>query len=896
VLLLFAVTLFVSAFLLFLVQPMVGKMILPKLGGTPQVWNTCMVFFQAALLAGYAYTHSVSTYLPTRRQLLLQGGLLAVPFLFLPFAVSESWQPPTESNPVFAVLALLALLVGIPFFVVATSAPLLQKWFAATGHPASKDPYFLYGASNLGSMLALLAYPALIEPWLPVASQSWFWAAAYLLFLALALACAAVVWRAPPLAALPGGGAAPAPSEAPPPAPAAPPSTAFRTPRKGGKGRVVVQAAAPARPAARPAAPAEVTPLRRLRWIGLAAAPSSLMLGVTTYLTTDIAAVPFLWIVPLALYLLSFILVFMRWPVEWVRTPHIVVLVLQPLSLCVLVVFNLVDVRPPQWLSFAVHLLAFFLTALLCHGELARDRPSTRHLTEFYLCMSIGGVLGGLLNGLVAPMVFDRHVEYMLVLALSCLLRPPVSVLAALRGDAARRPAESTKEDYGLDVGYAVCLGLLTFALVKIAVAHNLWADVTLTLRDGRPYKLTGSFWSFLVQQLYGLGMGLGRAEAVSAWLNTIIVAGIPLVICLVFSARPLRFGLCALAFFLANGLYVVGLPFLGLAGHDESLFVHRNFFGVIRVQPEFAEDPETGKRKIIQHVLIHGGIDHGRQYISGPKRAEPISYFFPTGPIGQVFTVFKEQKEKAPYAVVGLGIGTLAAYSRPGQVVHFYEIDPAVKRLSLPPEGETPWFFYLQDALNKGVKLDVILGDGRLKLKEAPREYYQIIVLDAFSSDAIPVHLLTLEAVDMYLSKLAEGGVLIFNITNRYVDLKQPLANVAAKLGLRCFHGGDYSDRDNPDKFGADWMVMVKPRSAAAVAAEAKELARARALRLLGAGPVAPGLAAVPWTALVEGTATDLPPWLRPLDLPENWKEWRPNQDPVWTDDYSNLLSVLSL
>jgi hypothetical protein len=886
-LLLFAVTLFVSAFLLFLVQPMIGKMVLPPLGGTPAVWNTCMVFFQATLLAGYGYSHTVSTRLPVRRQLLFHSALLLLPFLFLPFSLG-AWQPPVDFNPVFALLGLLSFMVGIPFFVAATSAPLLQKWFATTGHPAAKDPYFLYGASNLGSLLALIAYPALFEPHLTLAAQSWFWTGIYLACLILTVVCAATVWFAPPLVALPGSAALPAkPAAAPAPEPALA-ETGIRAPRKGWRQRRGAPAVvAPAVPVQQPAAPvAEVTWLRRLRWIGLAAVPSSLMLGVTTYLTTDIAAIPLLWIIPLALYLLSFIFVFMRWPVEWVRTPHTVVLVLQPLSLAVLAVFSLVDLSPPQGLAFVVHLLAFFLTALLCHGELARDRPSTRHLTEFYLCMSVGGVLGGMVNALLAPVVFDRLVEYMLVLALSCLLRPPVSVLAALRGGAARKPAESNTEDYFLDVGYAVCLGLLTFALVKIAVARNLWGETE--SGDGR------SFHYFLAEQFNGMGASWRRAWGVAGWVSTAFIAGIPLVTCLVFSARPLRFGLCALAFFLANGLYAMAT--------DDSLYVHRNFFGVIRVRPEFAVDPETkqaavdpdtGKRKILQHVLIHGGIDHGRQYISGPKRAEPISYFFPTGPIGEIFTVMKQQQETPPYAVIGLGIGTLAAYSRPGQVVHFYEIDPAVKRLSLPPAGEKAYFFYLQDALAKGVKLDVILGDGRLKIKEAPPDYYQIIVVDAFSSDAIPVHLLTLEAVELYARKLTEGGVIIFNITNRYVDLRQPLANVAAKLGLPCYHRGDYSDDGNPDKFAADWVVMLKPRRAATVA---KELALSRAAHGLAAGPAVPGLAAVPWGALMEAPAADIPLWLRPLDLPRRWEELEPNRAPVWTDDYSNLLSVLSL
>ncbi|HYT90798.1 MAG TPA: hypothetical protein VEL76_18965 [Gemmataceae bacterium] len=344
--LLFAVTLFVSAFLLFLVQPMIGKMILPSLGGTPAVWNTCMVFFQAVLLAGYFYTHSVTTWLPTRRQLLLQGGVLVLPLLFLPFTIGN-WTPPTESNPVFALLFLLLLVVGIPFLVVATSAPLLQRWFSRTGHRAAKDPYFLYGASNLGSMLALLAYPALIEPNLPVSSQTTLWGWSYALFIVLTVACAAVVWVAPATAEIPGSASSKIASVTEPaaasPSAATAESVAVRPARRGWRSRKgptqrletrgsqSVGLSEPAVKGETPAPPAEVTLLRRLRWIGLAAVPSSLMLGVTTYLTTDIAAIPLFWIVPLALYLLSFILVFLRWPVEWTKTPHTAVLILQPL-------------------------------------------------------------------------------------------------------------------------------------------------------------------------------------------------------------------------------------------------------------------------------------------------------------------------------------------------------------------------------------------------------------------------------------------------------------------------------------------------------------------------------------------------------------------------------------
>jgi hypothetical protein len=947
-LLLFAVTLFVSAFLLFLVQPMIGKMILPRLGGTPAVWNTCMVFFQAVLLAGYAYTHTVSTRLQVRRQLLLQCVLLALPLLFLPFAIGQ-WTPPTESNPVLALLWLLLLVVGIPFFVVATSAPLLQRWFAHTGHPAARDPYFLYAASNLGSMLALLAYPFAVEPNFSVAAQTWLWAGAYAFFIALTLVCGVVVWRAPPTVALPGR--APSPDPAPPPPPAED-AEAIRPARKSWRPRKPVQA--PVAPTLKPRAPiAEITPLRRLRWIGLAAVPSSLMLGVTSYVTTDIAAIPLFWVVPLALYLLSFIFVFARWPVEWTGTPHKVVVLVQPLALILLAIVTLSDMAVPQKFAFGLHLTVFFLTALLCHGELARDRPSTTYLTEFYLWMSVGGVLGGLLNALVAPLVFDRIVEYMLVLALSCLLRPPTHYLAWFRGRAAtseqsgseQTPSERFQELL-LDIGYPLCLGLLTFALLKIAAAKNFWGHSgSLAASMAKQFQQWGVFAPRGNDQR-SVDAAWRSALTLGWWVSTCLVSGIPLVICLVFSGRPLRFGLCALAFFLANAVYALSV--------DESLYHHRSFFGPHHVR---AEKNDAG---VIEYfTLIHGGIDHGRQLADPERRDQPITYFHPTGPIGQIFTAFSEGKEHPPYAVIGLGIGTLASYSKPGQEVDFYEIDPAVRDLSDPPTGE-PYFHYLRDARKRGSKLDVKLGDGRLKIDEAPAGKYHIIVVDAFSSDAIPVHLLTLNALDVYRSKLADGGIVIFNITNRYLDppgIQGMFADLAQARDMYCLYSGVYFRDSVPDRFASDWMILVKKRTDhRAIAAEA--------MHVFGSAPGLGGPSAVPWATLARSPGVAVParfldPKGRParraslwpvpypgadlpevvldlhehlglLELPprpgmevppllltldhseETWLRRRgyqvrlehnedmwPPVDParkrVWTDDYSNLLSVLS-
>ncbi len=353
--LLFAITLFVSAFLLFLVQPMIGKMILPRLGGTPAVWNTCMLFFQAALLAGYGYTHSVSTYLPLRRQLAVHGAVLLLPLALLlaigPFSIG-AWEPPPQANPIFAVLWLLTLVVGLPFFVVATSAPLLQKWFGSTGHAAARDPYFLYGASNLGSMLALLAYPLWVEQSFDLDYQSTLWAFGYGLFFLFTVLCGLIVFRGPAQVLLAG---APHASAALPPAdptttalPPADPSTAVKRTIISRRGRTPHVAVAPApMPKTIEPAVAPISNLRRLRWVALAAVPSSLMLGLTTFITTDIAAVPFFWVIPLALYLMSFILVFMRWPVQWLGLPHRIMLVLQLVSLAVLGAVVLLQHTPP---------------------------------------------------------------------------------------------------------------------------------------------------------------------------------------------------------------------------------------------------------------------------------------------------------------------------------------------------------------------------------------------------------------------------------------------------------------------------------------------------------------------------------------------------------------------
>jgi hypothetical protein len=868
--LLYAGTLFVSAFLLFLIQPMIAQMILPLLGGTPAVWNTCMVFFQAALLAGYGYTHSATTYLPARRQTVLQGILLLLPFAFflLPFGIG-SWTPPADSNPIFSVLIILLMTVGLPFFVVATSAPLLQRWFASTGHPAAKDPYFLYGASNLGSMIALISYPFFFQRFFELGDLTKVWTIGYAVLIGLVGLCALTVWLAPKPVQLVGAGTAPSGSAMP--ASVAPEREKVAI-RAGTRAR-----SRPIQVASRVAAETDLgerlTWKRRLRWVALAAAPSSLMLGVTTYLTTDIAAVPLLWILPLALYLVSFIFVFARWPVPWTGTPHRITVYLQPLVLLVLGMVVFYPWSISTWQMMLAHLTAFFICVMVCHGELAKDRPPARQLTEFYLWMSVGGVVGGIFNCLIAPLIFKHVIEYPVVLMLVLFLRPQTHFWSWIR----RKPEPEDDhglQEYLLDIGWAGCLGMLSFALLKLGDS-KFWNGETFTRFMWDQYA-----------RIFNMNDTEGQRTALS-WAKMtymLVIEGIPVGICLCLSGRPVRLGLAVFCLFFANYWIMIrgqATPWYEvLFGKDQStVYENRSFFGVQRIRED---DNANGK----YYVLIHGGIDHGRQNRDPEKRDRPISYFWPTNPIGQVFTQMQKLGNDPPYAVVGLGIGTLASYSHSGQEVDFYEIDPAVKELSLPSDGSEPYFYYLQDALKRGTKLQVILGDGRLRIKDAPKDHYQVIVLDAFSSDAIPVHLMTVEAVKLYLEKLKQDGILVFNITNRYVRLGPVLQDVAKQLNLVCLQQGDFHDDNDPDHFGSDWVILFREKD--------NKVASAEAAAFVGA--LQPGmLSGVPWAGIFGAHKIDWPAGLPQRLVRAKWEVPAATGRPAWTDSYQDLVRAMA-
>jgi hypothetical protein len=754
---LFTCTLFLSAALLFLVQPLVARLVLPLLGGTPAVWNTCMVFFQAALLAGYTYAHVAPTRLGIRRHALVHLGVLLVPLLVLPIAVPRAYPAPDSNHPIAWLLGVLALAVGLPFFAVSTSGPLLQRWFAASGDPAADDPYFLYAASNLGSLLALLAYPFLLEPTLRLTEQARLWQWGYFTLVALTAACALALRRTP------------------------------------GK---IVDASHPVtlspRQPVTSSRPNPVTPSnqQRTHWALLAFVPSSLMLSVTTYLTTDIAAVPLLWVLPLSIYLLTFVLAFARRPLPlagFVRWMPVVVLTA--------LVIMLTEATEPLFMVVALHLLLLFWIGMVCHGALAADRPAAAHLTEFYLWLSFGGVLGGLFNGLVAPLVFNAVTEYPLVLILACLLMP-----------AQRSETVPPRTVSRFDFLIPAALGVLALALIYLR--STFAAGIAL----GPPVG-SDNFERKVVRAVLGVPPGPGAVAFVFL---------LPLVGCYLCSRRPVRFGLAVGAVLLAWTQYE------GVAGR--TLHRERSFFGAHRV----TLDAEGAHR-----VLLHGNTVHGMQGVEPSQAREPLTYYYRTGPAGKVFTHLQGDPRLRRVGLVGLGAGALACYASAGEHWTFFEIDPAVLHIA---QHE---FTYLTSC---PAQVDFVLGDARLTLARSS-DRFGVLVIDAFSSDAIPMHLLTREALAIYRNHLEDNGLILFNVSNRYLDLPPVLAALAQDAGMiaTSYEDRGLSDRERrAGKSPSHWVLLAYSREAAAGIG-------------IGWGPVRPR----------RGTS-------------------------VWTDDYSNLFSVM--
>jgi hypothetical protein len=741
--LLFSAAVFVSAALLFIVQPMAAKLILPRLGGSPAVWNTSMLFFQTALLLGYAYAHVVGTRLKPRAQLAVHAVVIAIAAFLIPIAIPRESIPPTTGSPIPWLLLTLAIAAGGPFFVVATTGPLLQRWFAGTGHKAAHDPYFLYAASNAGSLIGLLGYPLIIEPALSLRGQSLAWAIGFAAFALLALA-AGFVFAARARAAI----ATTPPSTTPDSSPAesatipAPSDPNTDAPAQD----TIATTSAPT------AAPLEGTrPTPRWLWIALALLPSSHLLAVSLFISTDLASAPLLWVVPLSIYLLTFIIAFSRFgrlSLFWMPR-------LLPILIVGLLVAFLMEATRPMWMIASLHLATLFVGALACHARLAALRPPAARLTEYYLMISVGGMLGGVFNALIAPLIFDKVLEYPIVLAFVCL--------AALW---VRRPQAQLPTR------------VFDFALPVLALG------------------------------LYFGGLQLAtKLDVVNPMAKHAIAIGPTVILAFLCLIRAERFAL-------AVGLLLLASQLAPLKEH-RLLLSERTFFGVHRVY----RSPGGNF-----HSLVHGSTTHGLQNINPDRRRFALAYYHRTGPIGQVFRhwVSGETLGAAPQpegvsfgpkppvrvGLIGLGTGALAVYGRPGDSFTFYEIDQGIVDIAENPA----YFTYLTDCL---ADYRIVLGDGRLTLTKTPDATYDLIVLDAFSSDSIPVHLLTREAMELYRSKLAPGGIIAVHISNRYLDLEPVLAAHADALNMHMVEQQDTAagDDETEGKYGSDWILLSRAK-----------------------------------------------------------------------------------
>ena len=720
---LFVVSVFTSAALVFMVQPMVAKLVLPLLGGSPAVWNTSMAFFQIALLVGYGYAHVLQRIPSVRRQITVHiAALFLAGFTLFPLSISSLAGEPSSNHPALWLLAVLTLSIGLPFAILSATAPLVQAWHARVfrGEGAG-EPYSLYAASNLGSLLALLAYPIVMEPLLTLHSQRWTWSGGYWLFVLILAALAMLVWK--------------------------------RAPGQAGEADV-------------PHAKATAAPtwLRRATWVGLAAVPSSLMLGVTAHLATDVASAPFLWVAPLSLYLITFIIAFQAKPL----IPNSGALLFQAVALATCAATLQFGTDAIE-LQIVVHLACFFLTALVCHQALVASRPDPEHLTEFYLCMSLGGVVGGSFNAFLAPVIFSSVVEYPLVLALSCLARP--------------------------------------------------WGKGKL------------NYWQMSVLAV-GLLAPIG-AVAAAAQLGPTLSVKLAVAVAGVAAFMLRRRALYMLALI---GALLVAATIIGLG--DNVLRTDRSFFGVLR-QTVTTVDELGGDVR----MLAHGTTLHGAQAVDPRYHCRPLVYYAPETPIGQVFTAAHARRPAIRIGAVGLGTGSVSAYVRPTDHLTFFEIDPLVIRIS----HDSGDFDYTTKCAKGPV--DFVLGDARLTLAKQPKDEFDILLIDAFSSDSVPAHLLTVEAVKGYLTHLKPDGVLILHLSNRNLELRAPAMAVAqAAGGYALLQQHDEAD-GQPEMWESSEDALIVGRSAAALAA---------------------------------------------FESDDRWTQSDPTQARPWTDDYTNLVGAM--
>jgi hypothetical protein len=710
----YTATTFLSALLLFSVQPMFAKMVLPVLGGSPSVWAVAICFFQAALLAGYCYAHLLIAKAPPATTGVIHLGVCLLALLALPIGLPSSWAEPPPGEPYLWQLGLFTVAIGLPFLAVSANAPLLQAWFARTGHPHAHDPYFLYAASNLGSLIALLAYPFVLEPAFGLKALSGLWSVGFLVLLA-ALAFVFMLMR--------------------------------------NRQTEAAAAEAPIAAAKKAAAPTAVpTWPDRLGWIGLALVPAALLTAFTTHVTTDIASAPLLWVLPLALYLLTFVLVFRDKPL--IPRPVLLLVHLAAVAMALLV---LAQTKHDNWFVTATTgVIVFFASAMVAHRTLYEARPNASHLTEFYLWMSFGGALGGLSAALIAPRIFSEVFEYPLLLALSMACRPGV-----FSADALRR-----------------VWGSIATALWRLRPLRPRPAGPEMTEDDKQEALVLWLIVAGGILAIYWLPWVLGRLPVnLHEWGTTPIVAALLTIVLVAAFHRPPRQFVAATLIFCT----VVWLPSSVKRGEAQ-----RSYFGVYRVQTSGDGD---------YHTLVHGTTLHGAQRVRDAegRRVDdptPATYYYENSPIAQTVAKVRERlgDAKGRYGVTGLGAGSLACHAKEGEAWRFFEIDPVIVGIAKDPR----YFTFLKHCQPKP---DIVLGDARLTMAKEPNDSFDLIIVDAFSSDAVPVHLMTAEALRLYLDKAKPDGIVLLHISNRYLDLDSVLgATIQLLPGV---HGFIISDEE---------------------------------------------------------------------------------------------------
>lgn len=725
----FILTVFLSATLLFSVQPMVAKTLLPVFGGSSSVWTTCMLFYQTVLLLGYLYAHFVMKHMSRKVQLSGHVAMLILA-LFIGYRFDTPVPPPnSDTIPVLWLILQLGLVSGMPFFMISSAGPLVQGWFARTGHPRANDPYFLYAASNAGSFIGLLAYPFLIEPALGLDTQRLYWLIGFGVFIALSIGAILMTKKGH--------------TEEP----VTPPSDVI-VPKDEQSGCVALDDVIDWR--------------RRFRWIFYAFVPSSMLLGVTSHISMDIASFPLLWVLPLAVYLLTMIVAFAvnaQKLIDAIRRP----MVFAVIGATILVLATDAQTYAPLPALVAVQLLLLVVVGLMGHGMLASDRPSAKYLTEFYLVMSIGGALGGVFNGIVAPLVFDMTLEYQIVLLCAVGLLPWRKIKEIAD------PKERKKALF-------VRTGLPVVSLVYMLVM-GLFA-----------YRLLDLFGVSLVNQssiLFGMIIFIPAIFIYLAWSDGLA--------CMLVLAVPL------------------GGSIVEQVTDPKVLYRDRTFYGIINIIDEFFYDPNIDDVMQIRSMM-HGTTNHGVQYIHEDFSQVALGYYHSQGPLGMGIDALRKMRpEGIRLGIVGLGSGAITAHGTEGDFIRYFEIDPEVARLAENPE----YFTYLSDAeCEVGVKV----GDGRLLLeqeRDEDEEPYDMVLIDAFSSDSIPVHLLTTEAVELYFNRNTEDGMVMIHISNRHLDL-QPLVYELGKTHKAFVMMRNHSTTEVPEHmrdylFPSVWVALTK-------------------------------------------------------------------------------------